>query len=76
MSEPSAVDASDQHRFVDVMLESAGISLTAEDREGLLAMYAVCRPGIQAMYALPEARYESPALVFQAQPKLANWRNS
>lgn len=73
MSEPQAVDPADYGRTVDVMLASAGISPTADDREMMLEIYAVCRPGIEAMYALPEARYESPALVFQAEPKLDEW---
>jgi hypothetical protein len=58
---------------VDAMLAAAGLSVTPDERERLLEMYAIYRPGIEALYALPEARYEAPALVFQAEPKLTAW---
>jgi hypothetical protein len=58
---------------VDAMIAAAGLSMTPEERERLLEMYALYRPGIEALYALPEARYEAPALVFQAAPKLTAW---
>jgi hypothetical protein len=59
---------------LDAMLDAAGIVATPAEREQLLAMYAQFKPGVDAMYALPEARYEAPALVFQAEPKLTPWR--
>jgi hypothetical protein len=58
---------------VDAMLGVAGLSPSDGERERLHQMYAVFKPGIEALYALPEARYEAPALVFQAAPKLAAW---
>lgn len=58
---------------VDAMLAAAGLSMTPDERERLLQMYALFRPGVEALYALPEARYEAPALVFQAEPKLKSW---
>ncbi|MCW2953110.1 MAG: hypothetical protein JWQ48_2280 [Conexibacter sp.] len=58
---------------VDAMLDAAGLSPAPAEREQLLQMYALFKPGVEALYALPEARYEAPALVFQAEPKLTAW---
>jgi hypothetical protein len=73
MSDAATTDPSSYGPAVDAMLGAAGITPTSEEREQLLDMYALYRPGIDAMYALPEVRYEAPALVFQAEPKLAEW---
>lgn len=64
----------DQSAVVDAMLAAAGLSLGANEREDLIAFYAMFRPVVDALYAVPEARYEVPAFVFQAAPKLAPWR--
>jgi hypothetical protein len=58
---------------LDAMLDAAGIVAAPAEREQLHALYARFKPGIDALYALPEARYEAPALVFQAEPKLTPW---
>lgn len=58
---------------IDAMLEAAGLDPSAEEREALGKMYATFKPGIDALYAMPEVRYEAPALVFQAAPKLQAW---
>jgi murein DD-endopeptidase MepM/ murein hydrolase activator NlpD len=58
---------------VDAMLDAAGLSPAPAEREQLLQMYNLFKPGVEALYALPEARYEAPALVFQAEPKLTAW---
>lgn len=58
---------------IDAMLSAAGLDPSAEEREALGALYATFKPGVDALYALPEVRYEAPALVFQAAPKLAAW---
>lgn len=59
---------------VDAMLADAGIVPGAADRERLLAGYAMLKPGVEALHAMPEARYEVPALVFPADPELTPWR--
>jgi hypothetical protein len=64
---------SDHSQTIDVMLAAAGIDATPEERVKLGEMYALFKPGMDALYAVPEARYEAPALVFQAAPKLAAW---
>lgn len=58
---------------IDVMLAAAGLDPSAEEREALGKMYDMFKPGIDALYTLPEVRYEAPALVFQAAPKLQAW---
>lgn len=58
---------------VDAMLAAAGIALSSEERGQLLEMYAQFRPGVAALCEIPEVRYEAPALVVQAEPKLAEW---
>lgn len=60
--------------MVDAMLVAAGLDPSASERENLIATYAMFKPAIEALYAVAEARYESPALVFQAAPKLTPWR--
>jgi hypothetical protein len=58
---------------IDAMLSAAGLNPSPEEREALAKMYATFKPGIDALYAMPEARYEAPALVFLAAPKLQAW---
>jgi hypothetical protein len=63
----------DLSAVVDAMLAAAGLSPEATEREDLIATYAMFKPVVEALYAVPEARYEAPALVFQAAPKLTPW---
>ena len=56
------------------MLAAAGLNPEATEREDLIATYAMFKSVVEALYAMPEARYEVPALVFQAAPKLTPWR--
>jgi hypothetical protein len=58
---------------IDAMLASAGLTPAPEERVALGELYATFKPGVDALYALPAARYEAPALVFQAAPKLDAW---
>jgi len=65
--------STDNSAAIDAMLDAAGLNPPAEEREALGRLYATFKPGLDALYALPEARYEAPALVFQAAPKLEAW---
>jgi Asp-tRNA(Asn)/Glu-tRNA(Gln) amidotransferase A subunit family amidase len=56
------------------MLALAGIAATPKDRDELFDLYAQIRPNVEALYAVPQARYQVPALTFSAQPKLKDWR--
>lgn len=57
----------------EAALAAAGVELPAERMEALLGTYERLAPGLQALYEMPGARYESPALVFEAAPKLERW---
>ncbi len=58
----------------EAMLAATGLEPSPEDREALGRLYDRIKPGVEAMYDLPEARYEVPALGFRAAPKLDDWR--
>jgi hypothetical protein len=59
---------------VRTLLAGAGITPTTEwDMAALVAAYAVLRPAADLLYAVPEARYESPATRFDPAPVLADW---
>jgi hypothetical protein len=68
MSEPP-----DARAIVEAKLAAAGIAPSAEEVDALAAGYPALRAGADALYAVPEARYEEPALVFDADPPLADW---
>jgi hypothetical protein len=58
---------------VDTMLAAAGLDPSPAERQEMVTMYEAFKPGVEALYAVPEARYEDPALVFLAQPPLDVW---
>lgn len=70
VSPPTPADAG----TVDAMLAATGITVSEDERELLVQTFALYRSGIAALHAVEEARYEAPALVFQAAPKLDEWR--
>jgi hypothetical protein len=70
---PANVRDTELSAAVAIMLGAAGLTVGPADHERLLALYEAARPGIDALYALSEARYESLALVFQAAPTRRSW---
>jgi hypothetical protein len=58
---------------VKAMLAAAGLVPTQSELSQIVTMYEGLKPRIEALYAVPEARYESPALVFAPRPKLGSW---
>ncbi len=58
---------------VRALLAAARLSPSEEEIAGLVAGYAEYRAGIETLYAVPEARYASSALVFNAMPGFAPW---
>jgi len=44
-----------------------------EEIESLVATYADYQQGVESLYADPETRYASPALIFNAAPVFADW---
>ncbi|HWI70534.1 MAG TPA: hypothetical protein VNT55_01165 [Baekduia sp.] len=63
----------DDTAAMDAMLAAAGLQPSDDEKVALGQLYATFKPGIDALYALPAVRYEAPALVFQAAPKLDAW---
>jgi|EndMetStandDraft_3_1072993.scaffolds.fasta_scaffold1662784_1 hypothetical protein len=52
---------------VRALLNAAGMHLTEEQIAGYVRIYPVLREGADSLF-IPEARYESPALIFSAYP--------
>ena len=50
---------------VRALLIAAGMHLTEEQIAGYVRIYPVLREGADSLY-IPEARYESPALIYSA----------
>ena len=62
--------------IVTTMLGNAGLTPTPDELSGLVGAYSAQAAGLAAMWAVPEARYESPALHFTATPRFADWAAS
>ncbi len=61
---------------VATLLANAGLRPTPEEMSGLVGAYSAQAAGLAALWAVPEARYESPALHFTATPRFADWSPS
>jgi hypothetical protein len=57
----------------EAMLAAAGLRPSEKESAQLVEFYAGLKPRIDALNAVAEARYESPALVFQPRPKRGSW---
>jgi hypothetical protein len=55
------------------LLAAANLAPSEEEIAGLVSGYEDYQAGIEALYAVPEARYASPALIFNAAPVFADW---
>jgi hypothetical protein len=60
-------------RAVDAALDAAGLEPAPFEREALVAMWEPLKRGVELLYAVDDARYETPAVVFGAAPNLARW---
>jgi hypothetical protein len=56
-----------------VLLAGAGLEPSSEEFQILLDAYPLHKQGIESLYAIVEARYEAPALVFDPKPVFAEW---
>lgn len=61
------MDAPDTETTVRALLAAGGLSLTDEQVEKHVRVYSALRAGASSLYAVPELRYEQPAVVYQAQ---------
>ena len=59
--------------LVRALLSEAALPASEEKIQGLVRAYSRFKSGIEAMYSLEATRYETPALMFQADPELADW---
>ena len=66
-------EAQQTEAMVRALLWEAGIVASTEEIARLTASYAGFRAGVGMLYAVAEARYESPAVRFNAQPTFADW---
>ncbi|HXA34418.1 MAG TPA: hypothetical protein VNV87_19365 [Acidimicrobiales bacterium] len=55
------------------LLAAANLAPSEEEIAGLVDGYEDYQAGIEMLYAVPEARYASPALIFNAAPVFADW---
>ncbi|MBO2457545.1 hypothetical protein [Actinomadura violacea] len=53
---------------VAALLAAAGLSPTPEEAARLAAAYPGWQAELAALYDMPDARYETPALVFRPEP--------
>jgi len=58
---------------VRCLLAEAGLAPSDAEVASLTRLYARHKAGIESMYAIPAARYESPALIFNPTPVFADW---
>jgi hypothetical protein len=63
----------DANEIVKSMLAAAGLPASAYEIEALVEAYPDHKLGVESLYAVADARYESPAFVFSANPTLADW---
>lgn len=57
-------------------MKAAGLQAAGSEREEMLEAYAEVRVAVEAMYLLPEARDETPALGFSAVPPNSGWHSA
>jgi hypothetical protein len=65
--------APDIRTTVSVLLAAAGLEPSPAEFQILLDAYPLHKRGIESLYAIPEARYEAPALIFDPTPVFADW---
>ena len=68
-----STDPADPSVVVPAMLAAAGLSPSADEMAAFIKDYAFTKMSVAALYAVPEARYEVPALVFDPVPTFADW---
>jgi hypothetical protein len=67
------VMSEDVELTVRTLIAAAGLSPSEEEIATLIAAYPEHKAGIESLYAIPEARYAAPALIFSPTPVFADW---
>jgi hypothetical protein len=65
--------APDEAALVKILMAAAGVPATEEEIVMVTSQYERLKGMIDLLYAVDEARYESPALHFTATPVYAEW---
>ena len=58
---------------VKTLLDQAGLPASDDEIAAYAAGFAIQRAAVDALYAVPEARYAEPALRFRASARIADW---
>jgi hypothetical protein len=61
------MDAPDVETTVRGLLAAGGLALTDTQVEKYVRVYPTLRAAADALYAIPELRYEQPAVIYHAQ---------
>lgn len=59
--------------IIRTLLDAAGLPASGAEIAGLATTYLAFRAAIDALYAVPAARYVDPATRFHAAARLAEW---
>ncbi|TMR18724.1 hypothetical protein ETD85_53275 [Nonomuraea zeae] len=59
--------------MVGQLLAAAGLTVPEDELALLATGYGFQRAGVDALYAVPEARYADPALRFRADARIVDW---
>lgn len=63
----------DTTAMVRTMLATAGLPASDEEIAAYAMAYPAHRAGVEALYAVPAARYVDPALRFQSTARIEDW---
>lgn len=61
------------NEIVGQLLTAAGLTVPEDEIALIAAGYDLQRAGVDALYAVPEARYVDPALRFRADARIVDW---
>jgi hypothetical protein len=63
----------DAESTVRALLSAAGLMPSDDEFATIIAAYERHKAGIDSLYDVPDARYETPALIFNPTPVFDDW---
>jgi hypothetical protein len=66
-------EQTDDRAIVTTLLGEAALPASPDEIASLARVYRKLRAGIESLYAVADARYESPCLNFDPNPTFADW---
>jgi hypothetical protein len=66
-------EETDDRAIVTTLLGQAGLPASPDEIDGLAGAYRRLKAGVESLYAVADARYESPCLTFNPDPTFADW---